>query len=274
MRLEKAPQLPWAIIPTAGRGSRLRPATETIPKVLLPVGLRPMIDWAIDEALDAEVGGIVVVVAPDQPMVTAHIKKRKLEPTWPVSVDLHLVEQPKPAGLGDALIRCRPWTGEDSFGVVIPDNWFDAPCAPVIQVAGAHFRTGLDALGLIEVCPEHAFLLGNVGEVELEAIDRGDFYIKRLGDKSVGNFTTKESNPVLRGCARYVLGPGFYDVLEATGPLPEGEWDDVPAFQALANGDGLVGHRLEGCHFDVGQKEGYLAAMNYLFERDIIGNGA
>ena len=50
-------QLSWAIIPTAGRGTRLRPATNTIPKVLLPVGLRPMIDWAIDEALEERGGG-------------------------------------------------------------------------------------------------------------------------------------------------------------------------------------------------------------------------
>ena len=78
----------------------------------------------------------------------------------------------------------------------------------------------------------------------------------------------------MRGCARYALGPAFYDALEATGPPTEGEWDDVPAFQRLVAGDGLVGHKLEGRHFDVGRESGYLAAMSYLFERDVIGNGA
>ena len=267
-------QLPWAIIPTAGRGARLRPATDAIPKVLLPVGLRPMIDWAIDEALNAGVGAIAVIVAPDQPQVTAYVEARRSAPAWPGEVELHFVEQPRPAGLGDALIRCRPWTGEDSFGVVVPDNWFDAPCAPVGQVAEAHFRTGMNAVGLIEVGPENASLLGNVGEVELEAIDDRDFRITRLGDKSAGTFTIEGPEPVLRGCARYALGPAFYDALEATGPPPEGEWDDVLAFQRLVAGDGLVGHKLEGRHFDVGQEGGYLAAMSYLFERDIIGNSA
>lgn len=267
-------RLPWAIIPAAGLGTRLRPATDTIPKALMPVGLRPMIDWTIDEALDAGVGAIIVIVAPDQPQVTAHVEARIATPEWPREVELHLVEQPRPAGLGDALIRCRPWTGEDSFGVVVPDNWFDAPCSPLGQVAGAHFRTGMSAIGLIEVSAESAVLLGNVGEVELESIDDRDFRITRLGDKAAGTFAIWGSAPMLRGCARYALGPAFYDALEATGPPPAGEWDDVPAFQRLVSGDGLVGHQLQGRHFDVGQKGGYLAAMSYLFERDIMGSGA
>ena len=122
--------------------------------------------------------------------------------------------------------------------------------------------------------PGQGFLLGNVGEVELELIENRDFRITRLGDKSDGAFTTPKSRSVLRGCARYVLGPSFYDALEATGPLPEGEWDDVPAFQYLADEAELIGHKLEGHHFDLGHQSGYLAAMNYLFERDVIGNGA
>ena len=267
-------RLSWAIIPTAGRGTRLRPATNVIPKVLLPVGLRPMIDWAIDEALEADVEEIAFVVSPDQPMVKAHIKARQSSSDWPVGVEAHFVEQPNPAGLGDALIRCRPWTGDDSFGVVVPDNWFDSSRAPVAQLAGAHFRTGEASLGLIEVRPGQGFLLGNVGEVELEAMKNQDFRIMRLGDKSEGAFVNLQSRSVLRGCARYVLGPGFYDALEATGPFPEGEWDDVPAFQYLADKGALIGHKLDGHHFDLGHQNGYLAAMNYLFERDVIGNGA
>ena len=196
--------LSWAIIPTAGRGTRLRPATDNIPKVLLPVGLRPMIDWAIDEALEADVEAIAFVVSPSQPMVKAHVKARQASSDWPVGVESHFVEQPRPAGLGDALIRCRPWTCGDSFGVIVPDNWFDSCRAPVAQLAGAHFRTGKPSLGLIEVQPGQGFLLGNVGEVELEVMKNRDFRITRLGDKSKGAFVAPKSRSVLRGCARYV----------------------------------------------------------------------
>ncbi len=69
---------------------------------------------------------------------------------------------------------------------------------------------------------------------------------------------------MLRGCARYALNASFYDALEATGPPAAGEWDDVPAFQYLVDGDGLAGCRLDGRHFDVGQEKGYIAAAGYV----------
>ncbi len=260
-------EVPWAIIPTAGKGTRLRPATDVIPKVLLPVGLRPMLDWALDEAFGSGVAAVIVVVSPEQEEVRRHLQRRADDLSWPREVALHLVEQPQPRGLGDALIRCRSLTGGDSFGVVVPDNWFDTDVPALAQVAVTHRNTGLDSLGLVRVGPQQAALLGNVGRVDLEHLQDHDYRITKLGDKRAGAFEIDGDEPVLRGCARYVLGPTFYDALEETGPPPEGEWDDVPAFQHLAAHGGLAGRRLAGVHFDVGQPAGYLGAMSYLFER-------
>jgi UTP-glucose-1-phosphate uridylyltransferase len=141
-------------------------------------------------------------------------------------------------------------------------------------VAQTHVRTGLNTLGLVSVEPRQAALLGNVGSVRLEHIEGDDFQIHELGDKSAGTFSVEGRQAVLRGCARYVLGPNFYDALEATGPPSEGEWDDVPAFQLLTSEPGLTGRRLQGRHFDVGHEAGYLAAMHYIFERRFNDNGA
>jgi UTP-glucose-1-phosphate uridylyltransferase len=88
-----------------------------------------------------------------------------------------------------------------------------------------------------------------------------------LGDKQPGTFRLEGNEAVLRGCARYVLGPTFYDALVATGPPREGEWDDVPAFQHLSSGRGLAGSLLDGAHFDVGQPAGYMGAMSYLLRQ-------
>lgn len=259
--------LPWAIVPAAGHGTRLRPATAAVPKVLLPVGLRPMLDWALDEALDAGVGNIAVIVAPQQPQVGDYARSRAAGEDWPDGVGLCVVEQPRPRGLGEALIRCRELTGDGPFGVVVPDNWFDAAASPLAQVAETRERTGLDAIGLVRVTPADARLLGNVGRVSLQPIDGAEYRIVALGDKRPGTFRLEGEQEALRGCARYVLGPGFYDALDATGPPPSGEWDDVPAFQHLIDTVGLAGRRLDAVHFDVGQEGGYLAAMSYLFER-------
>ncbi len=266
--------LSWVIIPAGGRGTRLHPATQSVPKVLLPVGLRPMLDWALDEALATGVSAIVVVVSPDQPRVREYLEWRAGAESWGAGVCLHVVEQPEPAGIGDALIRCRSLTGDASFGVIVPDNWFDSPTPAVAQVAQTHFRTGLNTLGLVSVEPQHASLLGNVGRVRLQHIEDDDFHIRELGDKSAGTFNVEGPQAILRGCARYVLGPDFYDALETTGPPSKGEWDDVPAFQLLTRGAGVTGRRLQGRHFDVGHEAGYLAAMHYLFERRFSDNGA
>lgn len=264
-------RLRWAIIPTAGRGTRLRPASDLVPKVLLPVGLRPMLDWALDEALASAVENIVVVVGAGHQGVRELCRRRVESGPERGRVRLHIVEQRSPDGLGDALIRCRRLTGDDSFGVVVPDNWFAGQRAALAQVAETHERTGLCTIGLVEVTPARARLLGNVGRVRLEPLEGPDFRILRLGSKRPGTFEIGGPDSVLRGCARYVLGPRFYDALEATGPPPQGEWDDVPAFQRLARDRGLAGRRLDGHHFDVGHEAGYLAAQSFLFERSVSG---
>lgn len=267
----------WAVVPTAGRGTRMYPAAAVIPKALLPVGLRPMLHWALEEALDAEFPGLVVVTGPRQGLVRQYLELalreanrrgdsalarlgRKL-----AAVELRWVEQPEPRGVGDAFIRCRAVTGAADIAVLLPDNWFHAPQPAIAQVARTHAATGLCTLGLTEVQPGEAALFGNVGGVELEPLGGDSHRIHALQDKTPGTFPGRRE-PTLRACARYVLGAEFYDALEATGPPPQGEWDDVPAFQRLIATRGLAGHRIQGRHYDVGLAAGYLAAAAYLYE--------
>ena len=266
--------VPWAVIPTAGSGTRLLPASAVLPKVMLPVGLCPMVHWAVRESALAGARAVLVIVSPQQPLVRRYleyvVRPEQVEPHMVelremlAGVELHYVEQAEPRGVGDALIRCKAFTGNDPFAVVLPDNWFDSATAAVAQVASTFEATGMNALGLTEVRAADAGLYGNVGGVELEPISGPAFRILALQDKQPGRFSMRGGTSVLRGCARYVLDTRFYDALEATGPPPEGEWDDVPAFQHLIGTVGLAGHRIEGRHFDVGQEDGYLAAAAYL----------
>ena len=276
--------VPWAIIPAAGKGTRLLPATAVVPKVMLPVGRRPMLDWTLREAVDAGAQALIVVLSPSQPLVTEYIDAalgdkgagelaelgQRLR-----DVEVHFVEQPVPAGLGDALVCCRRLTGDDAFAVLVPDNWFDAEEPAIAQVAKTHAATGLNTIGLTDVNATDARLLGNVGGVEVEALGGSSFRIGRLQDKLSGSFDPGESAATLRGCARYVVDGRFYDALEATGPPEDGEWDDVLAFQQLISTVGLAGHRIAGRLFDVGQAAGYMAAAEYLARTEnAIGSAA
>lgn len=267
--------VPWAIVPAAGRGTRLRPVTAAVPKVLLPVGTRPMLQWAIDEAIDAGVDGVIVVIGEDGDAVRAYLERARSAADGGDSglevfgrrlrrVELVLVEQPAPLGVGDAFVRCRGVTGTDPFAALLPDNWFDATEPPIRQIYDTFERCGLATLALTEIRPEQAPRYGNVGGVELDEIGGRSYRIRFLQDKRRGTFEARENGAELRGCARYLLGPDFYDALEATGPPRRDEWDDVPAFQYLIDGPGVAGHRVEGVHFDLGQPAGYLAAQAHL----------
>ena len=272
--------LPWAIIPTAGKGTRLLPETAEVPKVLLPVGSRTMLEWTLREAVAAGVPAVIVVVSPAHPQVRtfvgalragavacqAEAGSQDAPGAWLQGVEIHFVVQPEPMGVGDALIRCRALTGGDAFGVLLPDNWFHA-AEPALRQVEAGFRTtGVSAIGLIEVTAEHAGILGNVGGVTLEPLGGHTHRILSLQEKAAGSFEIDGSGATLRGCARYVVGPEFYEALAATGPPDAGEWDDVPAFQRLIAAGGLIGQAIEGRFFDVGQKAGYAAAETYVAE--------
>jgi len=268
----------WALVPIAGRGTRMQPAAAVIPKALLPVGPWPMLHSALDECIRAGIGGIVLVMGPDQSLVhdyldeslaaarrgdegdLANLGRGLLE------IELVRIEQHTPAGVGDAFMLGRPITGDDPFAVLLPDNWFDADPAAITQVARAYGSTGLCALGLTEVLPEEAHLFGNVGGMDLDLVGDGTYRVKALQDKLPGQFPAADG-PVLRGCARYVVDGRFYDALLATGPPAHGEWDDVPAFQRLIATEGLAAQRIIGQHYDVGHQAGYLAAAAYLARR-------
>ncbi len=266
----------WAVIPVAGHGKRMQPAAAVVPKALLPVGTWPILHWALVEAIRAAIPGIILVVGPDQQLVRDYLgvaveAARRNEKTDLACLgrglldrEIRFIEQAEPLGIGDAFMCCRAVTGQDVFSVLLPDNWFDAATPAIGQVARAYAQTGLCSLGLTEVVTEESALFGNVGGVGLRRLDGDCYRVLALQDKRPGVFATEGKSSVLRGCARYVVDARFYDALLATGPPSQGEWDDVPAFQHLIDNAGLAAYRIDGRHYDVGHRRGYLAAAAYL----------
>jgi len=207
--------VPWTVVPTAGSGTRLLPASAVLPKVMLPVGLCPMVHWAVRESALAGVRALLVIVSPHQPLIRQYLeyvtRPEQVEPRMVElrdllqGVELHFVEQAEPRGVGDALIRCKAFTGTDPFAVVLPDNWFDSVTPAVAQVASTFEATGTNAIGLTEVRAADAGLYGNVGGVDLEPISGPAFRILALQDKQPGKFSIQSGPKVLRGCGRACL---------------------------------------------------------------------
>ena len=250
-----------AVIPAAGLGTRLAPATWALPKELMPVGRYPMIQWALEEVSDAGIGQVAVVVSPSKPLLIDFLSKWKRGRR----LNLSLVEQPRAIGLADALLRVRHLSRGAPIALLLPDNIFfpyargRSALAQVLE----GFRAGRgDTTGLVRVRKEYAHTWGHAGLVSLS--QRGDRLarIERLHPKRRGTLRLIKGVSAYKTFARTVLLPHFFDYLEDASKRRRGG-DEVPALQAIIKHDGLSGVLLRGRGFDAGNPAGYGAAVAY-----------
>ena len=125
-----------AVIPCGGRGTRLHPITRWLPKEILPVGLRPILHWTLDEAADAGLLRAIIVTNPHKPLLEAAARN------YEGPLELEFVPQDHPRGLGDALLRARDHLAGSPFLALLPDNLFTGP-NPTAAVAATFRATRL-----------------------------------------------------------------------------------------------------------------------------------
>ncbi len=257
--------VPLAIVPAAGMGTRLAPATWAIPKELMPVGQYPMIQWVLEEIRESGIPRAAIVVSPAKPSLTAFLRTWRRDAGFRIS----LIEQPRPDGLADALLRARHLTGEGPFAMVLPDNLFfpsrGAPGA-LSQVLATFAGTGNDTCGLIRVGFRRASEFSHAGLVEVSRRKLRPYLIKKLHGKRAGALRVPAGKTAYKTFARAVLSSRFFDYLEATAAGRRGS-DEVPALQGLVRDHGLDGRLLIGLGFDAGTPRGYAAAITHWARR-------
>src|SRR3954464_1915195 len=141
--------LDTAVIPCGGLGTRLHPITRWLPKEMLPVGLRPVLYWTLDEAADAGLLRAIIITNPHKPMLEAVARN------YQGPLELEFVAQDHPRGLGDAFLRARDNLGGSSFAALLPDNLFHGP-NPTESVISTYRRTGLNTVLLAEIGEKEA----------------------------------------------------------------------------------------------------------------------
>lgn len=244
-----------AVIPAAGKGTRLHPLTLSTPKEMLPVKGRPMIYYALREAVGAGVEEICVVVNRYKEALC-----RYLEGAWREDLKgeacLIVLEQPEPKGSGDALWRAREFVGQDPFAWMMPDFIFWGP-PPLEQMLKVFCREGATTVGLLLVPPGRQRLYGNVGLVQGEKETEGVLLVKGLSGKAPGTLPPLRT-PTFKAIGRWILRPSIFPLLLEN--RDEEEWDDTPALQALCAKERVLGVVLKGEGFDVGNLAGYRAA--------------
>ncbi len=256
-----------AVIPAAGRGTRMQPFTHAVPKELVPLGSRPAIDGVIREALAAGLDQIAIILSPDKPLIRTYLE-RVVELGELPQVELHFIFQEEPKGLAEAMALAQPFSGDEPFALLLPDNAFLSPSYTLSGMVRAAEELGRDVIGVIEVTAEQSGLFGNSGRIDFEPIREGVMDIQRLADKGPGRMIVPPGETVLRTCGRYICLPHVFDYIDRVRPSVQGEYSEVPVYQRIIAEKGATGCLLPSPLFDVGHPSGFLAANAYLASRE------
>ena len=249
-----------AVIPCGGRGTRVASLGAAVPKELLPVAGKPLLQWTLEEAAAAGIERTVVVTSPAKPEIARFLSDRGSvgAPT--------VVVQPEPRGLGDAVTCARAVVGTDVVAVLLPDNLFRAaPGYPIARVLDAQRRTGLAAVLLAEVRADEAATKGATGRARYRLRPDGlcDILAIAAKDPKLTHFDPGPSPSAVTPIGRMVFDASVFELFEAERRrLPPGaELDDVPVLQHLAAAGRLIGVLHTAEFFDAGVPEGYRAAL-------------
>lgn len=271
-----------AVLPVAGHGTRFLPATKAVPKEAIPVVDRPAIQYVVEECVAAGIHDILFVTAQGKDALVDHFDRAPaLEAALAATgkddllaevlrlanlVDIHTIRQPEALGLGHAVLMARGHVGSSSFAVALGDD-FQGPGETLLSdMIKAHEETGRPVVALMEVPRDQVHLYGNVA---VSPTDKdGVFSIHELVEKPDAD--DAPSNLAIIG--RYVLPGEAFEVLADTPPGRGGEIQLTDALATMAADEPILGVRLDGVRYDVGDKLGYLkATIELALARDDLG---
>jgi len=260
-----------AVIPAAGLGTRFLPATKAMPKEMLPVVDKPAIQYVVEEAVDAGIEDILVILGRNKNNISNHFdavpeletnltNKGDLQRLLQVKessdlADIHYVRQGEPRGLGHAVLRARAHVGTSTFAVLLGDDLIDERDPLLTTMIAANERTGLTVIALMEVDPDHIHMYGAAA---VEATDDPDV-VRVTGLVEKPPKEDAPSNYAVIG--RYVLNANVFDILDRTAPGKGGEIQLTDALQELATTEGVLGVVFRGRRYDTGDRLDYIKAI-------------
>ncbi|RMF16610.1 MAG: UTP--glucose-1-phosphate uridylyltransferase [Alphaproteobacteria bacterium] len=261
-----------AVLPVAGLGTRMLPATKVVPKELLPIGTRPLIQHAVDECWEAGIERVVLVTSAGKHLIVDHFDRaeqleRMLEERGkrealeriatarpPESGRLLSVRQPEPLGLGHAIWCARHIIGPDPFAVLLPDDFILAQPGCLKQMVAAWRELGGNLVATMEVPAEQT---GRYGIIEPGRRDGRLIAVKGLVEKP----DPARAPSTWAVIGRYILDPAVLRELDAGRRGAGGEIQLTDAMAGLIGRQSFHAYLFEGERFDCGQRAGYIEAQ-------------
>ncbi len=268
-----------AVIPAAGLGTRFLPVTKSLPKELLPILDKPMLQYVVEEAVEAGVEQVIIVTSPGKKSIASYFQpqadlERRLaasgNPELLAKVrhastlaDVSFVIQEQPLGLGHAVLTARDAVGNEPFVVMLPDDIIVHTPGVVSQMTTVASKLGA---GVVAVEPTPWELVHNYGVVDATPAEQERVHrIQGLVEKPA----REEAPSNLTVVGRYVLPPEIFDCLERTPPGAKGEIQLTDGLLLLLDSHKLFAYEFLGKRYDGGNPLGLLqASLDFALNRD------
>ena len=267
------------LFPAAGYGTRFLPATKAIPKEMLPILTKPLMQYGVEEAYEAGIGTMAIVTGRG---------KRAIEDHFDVSYELEhqirgrdkeelldeirsliscctfsYTRQVEMKGLGHAILTGETLIGHETFAVVLADDLCDNDGdegSVLSQMVALYERYGCSIVAIEEVLKEET---NKYGIVAGEEIEPGVFRISHMVEKP----DPQEAPSNLAIIGRYILTPDIFAILRETKPGKGGEIQITDALLTQAKNSKVLGVKFKGKRFDCGSVEGFVKATNYFYQK-------
>ena len=258
-----------AVIPAAGLGTRMLPATKTVPKEMLPLVDKPAIQYIIEEAVSAGIEDILIVTNRAKSAMDDYFdyypelerrlesagKEKELEEVKKAAdlANIFYVRQKETKGLGHAISRARRFVGDEPFAVLLGDDVMRSEKPVIGQLIEAAEKYEASAVGVQEVATE---VIGKYCSVQVSPLEERVFLASDMVEKPRPDQIF--SNYAILG--RYVLSPGVFDILEDLEPGYGGEIQLTDGLRKLCKKEKMVAVDFQGRRYDTGNLKGFLEA--------------
>ncbi len=263
-------QLKQVVFPVAGLGSRFLPVTKSIPKEMLPIIDKPLIQFAVEEAIQAGAEEIIFVTShtkiaiEDYFSINSELETRlrdsnknelirTIHPDYLKNIKFSFVRQNEPNGLGHAILQAKDLITEDFFGIVLADDLILSKIGCLKQLRDIHSKTNSSVLGVFSA-PDSE--LKNYGVIDASQED-GLLKLNSIVEKP--SINEAPSNFAVFG--RYILSKNIFNILDETEPGLNGEVQLTDAIRSFLSNDSVFALEFQGRRFDCGSKEGYVSAI-------------
>lgn len=263
------------LFPVAGYGTRFLPATKSMPKEMLPIVNKPLVQYGVEEAIEAGMTTCALVTGRGKRAIADHFdisyelehqisgtsKEGYLDSIRDVLDKgvFTMVRQREMKGLGHAILTGHHLVGNEPFGVVLSDDLcLNEGPGVLAQMAELYRQFHCSIVAIMEVPREETHKYGVIAG---EALQDGLYRVEKMVEKP----SAQEAPSNLAIIGRYILTPDIFDVIRATPPGANGEIQLTDALQSQAERGGVIAYRFQGRRFDCGNVPGFVEATDYVY---------